>query len=157
MFGEKSSRKDIRKELSAKQNLYRELFHHFFVKKHCLTQVFSRNTPTEKCFKKKHHQLCRDISPPCSSDRDSIPQISWGNIRTKKCGKIQPKHIRWEISTKQNPFRDIILYHVFFSETHLRRNVWRQIPTKRYQKKTLYQTKTLQRTVPPFLCWRNIV
>ena len=117
MFGEKSSRKDIRKELSVstKQNFYRELFHHFFVAKHCLTQVFSKDTPAEKCFKKtppedirrelSHKQnLCRDISPPCSSDRDSIPQIYWGNIRTKKCEKKSDQNISEEKSPpNKNP------------------------------------------------------
>ena len=78
----------------------------------------------------------------------------------------RPKKIRREISTKKKPSREIIhhffagniLYHVCLTETHLRRNVWRKILTKRYQERTfcLYQTKILHRSVPPFLCCKTL-
>ena len=168
MFGDKSPRKDIKKELSVstKQKLYRDLFHHFFVAKHCLTQVFSRDTPTEKCFKKNNKRYQeRNLSQTKSLQRH-VPTMFFrqrfytiifgGNIRTKICEKKSNQNISEEKSLPNKILSETLSTSFLLETFSTTRNVWGKIHAKRYQKRTLHRTKSLQRSVPPFLCCKTL-
>ena len=121
MFEDKSRPKNLRREISTKQNPCRDGLHHFFMKRHFSTTFFlKRHTSLpKKCSKTNPDQKI--------SEEKSLPNkilaetffyhifFEETHILTKKMfeDKSRPKNLRREISTKQNP-----CLHHFFMKRH---------------------------------------
>ena len=131
MFEDKSRPTNLRREISTKQNLCRDGLHHFFMKRHFSTTFFlKRHTSLpKKCSKTNPDQ---QISEEKSLPNKILAETFFyhiffeetffyhiffeeTHILTKKMfeDKSRPTNLRREISTKQNPCRDIFLPHFF--------------------------------------------
>ena len=156
----------ISEEKSLPNKIFGEGLHHFLWRDILLPHFFLKRHPCQKLFEDKSRpKISEEKSLPNKIFGEGLHHFLWRDIllphfflKRHPCQKLfedksRPKNLRREISTKQNIWRGSPPFFMkrhssttfFFEETSVSKIVWRQIPTKKSQKRNLYQTKYLER------------